>query len=339
MSTMLDETTTTTAADNGSYDYVRYTPVRKDDMSKTTKEQDRELADRILDDPIFSAELNFYAKQNLASDDPDLVYKGLGTVFAMEFKIQRLGGWVNFIQDKRAVKADPADIDPLANDTALSGTEAALNKRVAQPSVAQIRHELSNLELVTRATELLNNGTTWSRKMVRLLKSNNSTELRKGIEAAERHMAELEEQAKREANPLPYMQKDAAQLSRELIKRMVRLSHGCEERLELMYLVGEIEVAWSNLTALKEAVNKANLKLNPPAETEPILPPVHTGIGVSDIDWKDGVGTIGAPNQQGSGTPSRGDTIPKSLKARTKGHKGGGVKGRPTRKGASPVQK
>lgn len=269
-------TDATPVTDDGTYEYVRYTPVRKDAMSETTQQQDRELADRILADLVFCAELNFHAKRNLASDDPELVYTGLNTVFSMEFKISRLGGWENFINDKRAKRADPADIDPLIKDTHLSG----VSRPAHVPGYNEAQTAIAQAALAERKAELYAMDIEWPAKIMRGLRpSSKIREAEQAVAKAELFLAEHNMQQEElklvaktlETHPLAFMQLKAAKLVREIIK--ITLTTPMPDRAHLYQMCYEATKCWDEEGLLELWIMEADLLVHPHEEVS-VLPPV-----------------------------------------------------------------
>lgn len=319
------------------YKYKRFTPHGR--LSDSTTDEDFALAARILADTVFSAQIFHQVKRKLDSDNPDEVYKGLQAVYRMEDKIFHLGGWDKFLiakEEERVTRErnrfGTADYDVLAADQ--SDGSPKVNRK-PEASIAELRREEENRRLIVRSQELLEMDVPWSSKIRRGLRSNSAHELERAIGSAEKRLEEIAEQTQREANPLPYLQDDAAELIRALNKAWIPLAHGSDERINLLALAGQIEVSWGNLEALEAAVVDARTALAPPPE-EPmsLLPPIQGGT----TDWSKQADIRVAPadylaSRVQGGTPQRGQTRGGTTGEKKHRQKGGGVKSRPTRTG------
>lgn len=302
-----------------AYEYNRYTlPGRQRELSV---QEDLEMAERIVADEVFCGQLYPQVVNALKSGDKDRIWQALQDVYRFEDLIRHSGGWKSFLKVKAAKVAAEAkekaaqieaariaDGDPIAIDEA--NRRASGSKLPAPAPLAQLIGNRDNAELLARSTELLELEIEWPNKVRRLLRSKKSAELADGVKRAEAFLAEAEEQAAREADPLSFLQPEADKLQIQLRSQFSALKgNGTELHKELITMIGEVQYAWNDLDRLQEVVDEIKLFLNPPTEAEEprmILPPVEPcattdfahefRYGVDDRSRTEGVTRSGGSN-------------------------------------------
>lgn len=305
-----------------SYTYKRFTPRGK--LHELTDPEHMELAQRILGDQVFCAQITSGVLRRLRSDDPNTVYEALGSVYKFEDKIHHLGGWDKFLASKEPV----AEKDPLQDDHHAVGVRAPQRRRSFLEQERASQHDATFTEARELAEEHANTGVLTNR-ILRGLRSTKIRDVRSSLTKAKETITQKE---LTDANPLHFLHEEAQSLGRDLIDVAFHLN--MVERTSYMQLYVELTTSWMEKELLELWILEAKVKLNPPEENHPTLPMAPASM--DDEALREAVARIEEPGKGEMGQrpiltddkPQRGQTVPKTQKQRQKGQKGGSRHGK-----------